>query len=84
MKCSYYCETLQDQIKCQEMLFAKGAYWNAGQKIQYTNSRSPMMYHLREYDNHLSYSNGYIDFKEAKVQYPSCIYFRANTLMETE
>ena len=83
MKYSYYCETLQDQIKCQKMLFKKGYHWNTGQKIKYTDSSSPMMYH-REYGNHLSYSNGYIDFEDAKRRYPNCIYFRPTTLMETE
>ena len=83
---SYFCETLQDQIKCQKRLFAKGYYWNEGQKICYISEHSPVVYHFREYNKHLSYSDKYINFEETKKDYPSCIYFRTNNnnLMETE
>lgn len=80
---SYFCKTLQDQIKCQEMLFAKGAHWIAGQGIQYTDKHLPVVYHFREYDKSLTYSK-HINFKEVKEAYPRCIYFRTNNLMETE
>lgn len=83
MKCSYYCETLQDQIKCQNMLFAKGHYWLNGQEIQYVDSHSPIIYHAYGRDKHLTYS-ACIDFKDAKRRYSNCIYFRPITLMETE
>ena len=84
MKHSYFCKTLKDQIKCQKMLFAKGANWNAGQVIQHTSEHLSVVYHFREYDKSLTYSKGYINFKEAKELYPGCIYFRVNNLMETE
>ena len=50
---SYFCKTLKDQIKCQEMLFAKGAHWIAGQEIKHTDKHSPVVYHFREYDKSL-------------------------------
>ena len=81
---SYFCKTLKDQIKCQEMLFAKGAHWIAGQKIKHTDKHSPVVYHFREYDKSLTYSKLHTNFKEAKEAYPRCIYFRTNNLMETE
>ena len=84
MEYYYFCKTLKDQIKCQEMLFAKGAHWITGQEIKFTNKHSPVVYHFREYDKSLTYNNKCINFEEAKKNYPSCIYFRANNLMETE
>ena len=84
MKHFYFCKTLKDQIKCQEMLFAKGAHWVAGgQAIKCTDKHFPVVYHFREYDKSLIYSK-HINFKEAKEAYPRCIYFRTNNLMETE
>lgn len=83
MKHSYFCKTLKDQIKCQEMLFTKGAHWIAGQRIQCTDKHLSVVYHFREYDKSLTYSK-YINFEEAKKDYPRCIYFRTNNLMETE
>ena len=83
MKHSYFCKTLKDQIKCQEILFAKGAHWIAGQGIQCTDKHLSVVYHFREYDKSLTYSK-YINFEEAKKDYPRCIYFRTNNLMETE
>ena len=81
---SYFCKTLKDQIKCQEMLFTKGAHWIAGQEIQHTDKYSPVVYHFREYDKSLTYSKVHTNFKEVKEAYPRCIYFRTNNLMETE
>lgn len=78
----YFCKTLQDQIKCQEILFAKGHFWVNGQKIQYVDSDSPKIYHTHK-DKHLTFSEC-IDFEDAKHRYPSCIYFKPSTLMETE
>ena len=83
MKHSYFCKTLKDQIKCQEMLFAKGAHWIVGQRIQYTDKYFPVVYHFREYDKSLTYSK-YINFKQVKEAYPKCIYFKSSTLMDTE
>ena len=81
---SYFCKTLQDQIKCQKMLFAKGGYWAVGQEIQHTDKHSPVVYHFREYDKSLTYSKVHTNFKEVKEAYPRCIYFKSSTLMETE
>lgn len=84
MKHSYFCKTLKEQIKCQEMLFAKGAHWVYGkQTIQCTDKHLPVVYHFREYDKSLTYSK-HINFKEEKEKYPRCIYFRISILMETE